>query len=133
MKLYLQEDGREVVFAAVNASEQVATSTIAYAEARSTFARKWRENRWDAEGHKQAVSDLNEDWPSYLRLIVSHELAYSAGALAERYALRGYDSVHLESVIQLAEWEDDVPFLAFDEDLIASARRAQVAIYGGLG
>lgn len=128
MKLYVQEHGGELVYAAADPSEKIATSTIAYAEARSALARHRRGNDLDEARYKQAISNLNEEWPSYDRLIVSHDLAYRAGELAERYALRGYDSVHLASVIQLAEWNDDVRFLAFDNRLVEAAREVGLAV-----
>jgi hypothetical protein len=43
--------------------------------------------------------------------------------MAERYALRGFDAVHLASAARLRERFEDLRFLAFDERLTASARQ----------
>jgi predicted nucleic acid-binding protein len=56
----------------------------------------------DEDGYRQAVSDLDDDWPAYARLNVSNQLVYHAGEPAEKYALRGYDSVHLASAFRSA-------------------------------
>ena len=40
VKLYVEEEGRETVFEAVEGADRVATSTVAYAESRAAFDRK---------------------------------------------------------------------------------------------
>lgn len=131
VKLYtVEEEGRELVREAVQEAERVATSTIAYAEARAALARKKREGLFTEEQHRHAVSDLDEDWPNYARLNISNVLAYRAGELAERYALRGYDSVHLASALRFAERFEDLRFLAFDGRLTDAAREASMTMYG---
>ncbi len=60
VKLYAaEEDGRELVRLAVEESERVATSTVAYAEARAGLARKQREGVFTADDLRRAVSDLD--------------------------------------------------------------------------
>ena len=49
VKLYVREKDSEAVRVSVEASEAVATSVLAYAEARAAFARKLRE-QGDHEG-----------------------------------------------------------------------------------
>ena len=118
VKLYAaEEDGRELVRLAVEESERVATSTVAYAEARAGLARKQREGVFTADDLRRAVSDLDEDWPAYVRLNVSNSLSYLAGGLAELHSLRGYDSIHLASAVRLSERFEDLRFLAFDNRL----------------
>lgn len=131
VKLYAaEEDGRELVRRAVEESESIATSTVAYAEARAGLARKQREGVFTAEELRRAVSDLGEDWPAYARLDVSNPIAYQAGELAERHALRGYDAVHLASAVRLSERFEDLRFLAFDDRLNDAARGADLVVYG---
>lgn len=68
LKLYVEEEGRELALAAVEESERVATSTVAYAEARAALARRLREGDFTGEEHREVISDLNEDWRTYDRL-----------------------------------------------------------------
>jgi len=130
VKLYVaEEDGRELVRRAVEEAERIATSTVAYAEARAGLARKQREEVFTAEELRRAVSDLDQDWPAYDRLNVSDPVSYLAGELAERHALRGYDAVHLASAVRLSERFGDLNFLAFDVRLNDAARAADLAVY----
>lgn len=132
VKLYvLEEEGLELVHEAVRQAEAVATSTVAYAEARAGLARKWREGIFTEEQYRGAVSDLDEDWPAYTRLAVSNLVAHRAGEMAERYSLRGFDAVHLASAARLEERFEDLRFLAFDERLTAAAREVPLTVYGG--
>lgn len=130
VKLYVEEEGRELVFAAVEESERVATSTVTYAETRAALARKRRADEMDEEGHRQAVADLDKQWSTYIRLNVSAPVAHHAGDLAERHALRGYDSVHLASAVRLRERFEDLQFLAFDGRLTRAVKAAAVVVYG---
>ncbi len=118
VKLYVQEEeGYDVVREAVEWAERVATSTVAYAEARAALARKERESDLDEEGHRRAVGALDDDWRRYDRLAVSNLVSYRAGEMAQRYALRGFDAIHLASAARLLERFPDLRFLAFDDRL----------------
>ncbi len=129
LKLYVKEEGCELVRQAVGVASTVATSTVAYAEARAGLARRFREGDFTDEEHRGAVKDLNGDWPVYDRLSVSDSVAYQAGELAERYALRGYDAVHLASAVRLSERFGNLRFLAFDGRLNDAAKAADLAVY----
>lgn len=130
VKLYAEEEeGGELVGQAVEDSERIATSTIAYAEARAGLARKQREGVFTAEELRAAVSDLDDDWRIYDRLAVSNLVAFRAGELAERHGLRGFDSIHLASALRLSERFEDLHFLAFDGRLSDAARNASLPLY----
>lgn len=117
LKLYVEEEGRELVREAVAAAEVAATSTVAYAEARAGLARRLREADFTEDEHSRAVERLSGEWRSYDRLAVSNLITFRAGELAERHALRGFDSVHLASALRLSERFEDLRFLAFDDRL----------------
>lgn len=129
LKIYIEEEGRKPVMEAVSTAELVATSTVAYAEARAELARRAREGDFTEEEHRSAVSDLDEDWQAYFRLDVTNFVSYRAGELAESYALRGFDAVHLESAIQFDERFEKLRFLAFDDRLTDAAREAALVVY----
>lgn len=131
VKLYVEEVGRETVFEATEEAGRLATSTVAYAEARAAFARKERIGDLDDGGSRLVVADLDAEWRHFVRVPVTNSVAYRAGALAERYALRGFDAIHLASAVRLSEQFDDLRFLAFDDRLVAAAREASVPVYGG--
>lgn len=129
VKLYVEEDRRKTVFEAVEGADSLATSTVAYAEARAAFARKELVGDLHETGHRQAVSDLDGEWRRFVRISVSNLVAYRAGEMAERYALRGFDAIHLASAARLGEKSSDMRFLAFDVRLAEAARMASVPVY----
>ena len=45
------------------------------------------------------VEDLNRDWKAILLYRITDGLIRSAGGLAEKHLLRGFDSIHLASAI----------------------------------
>lgn len=131
VKLYLDEEDSGAVHEAVEVAEGVATSTVAYAETRAAFARRERFGDLDDEGLRRAVRAFDRDWRSIGRISVSNLIAHRAGETAERYALRGFDAVHLASAVRLGERLADVRFLAFDARLMEAARGASVPVFGG--
>lgn len=130
VKLYLAEVESEIVHEALIEAESTATSTVAYAELRSAFGRRRRSGDLDGEEHQRAITRIDADWRGYLRISVSNLVAYRAGEMAERYALRGFDAIHLASAVRLGERFSDLRFLAFDDRLMEAARGASVPVYG---
>ncbi len=124
VKLYVEEDGSRLVREFVERSEFVATSVVAYAEARAALARQRREGGLTAAGYNRAKSDFELDWPRYLTIAVSEAVYRSAGDLAEKHRLRGFDSLHLASYLSLCrEGERQIAFSASDEALNRAARK----------
>jgi predicted nucleic acid-binding protein len=140
VKLYSVEEGREVVERAVEEAELVATSIVAYAEARAALARKHREGVFSAEEHREAVEALDEDWETFEKPEVTEGIVRAAGDLAEEHTLRGFDAIHLASALLIRaassgqgdeEAEDAVLFLGFDSNLTQAARKVMRAYEPG--
>jgi predicted nucleic acid-binding protein len=130
VKLYVAESNSDRVRAHVDRATIVATSTIAYPEARAALARRRRERALGAAAFAAAKQKLDADWPKYLAVQVTDTLCRDAGQLAERYALRGYDGVHLVSFLEVARQagEAETEFSSFDDRLNRAARRAARAL-----
>lgn len=128
MKLYVRERHSRRVRNAVSTAERVATSRVAYPEARAALARRRREGGLSARGLRRAVAALDRDLPSYIVVEIGEALAHRAGDVAERHGLRGFDSIHLASALDLRDllggalW-----FLAFDARLAAAAAAERLA------
>lgn len=60
--------------------------------ARAALARKEMEGEFDHEQHLRSVGALDAQWRGFARIAVSNVVAYRAGEIAERYALRGFDA-----------------------------------------
>lgn len=126
VKLYIDEPGSKDVQRLVEEAELVATSVVAYAEARAALARRRREKYLKPAGYRLAKTALDADWDSILTLEVAEALAKNAGALAERHRLRGFDALHLASYLLIVREfaGEKVRFSSADRTLDAAARRA---------
>ena len=128
VKLYFDEADREDVLQMLAYADSAATSSVTYAEARATFARRYRERGISATVFRAAKHDLDADWPAYVLVEAAMPVCRAAGELAERYHLRGFDAIHLASFAELARTSpDDVEFSSFDRRLnraAASVRRS---------
>ncbi len=124
VKLYVEEKDSKLVRRLVEHAELVATSVVAYPEARAAFARQYREGGLTPAGRDRARADFEQDWPRYLTVEVSAAVYRSAGDLAEKHGLRGFDSIHLASYLSLVrEGARQVRFSAFDEVVNRAARK----------
>jgi predicted nucleic acid-binding protein len=124
VKLYVDEPGSDDVRELVRRASVVATSCIAYTEARAALARRRRERILSAPESAAAKRALEADWPAFLAIDVTPTLCREAGDLAERYRLRAYDSVHLAAFAELARsaGAQMTRFSSFDELLNRAAR-----------
>jgi predicted nucleic acid-binding protein len=125
VKLYVTEAGSDVVRQLVDGASVVATSVVAYAETRAALARLRREGALSAAKATLAKKAFEEQWPTYLALEATDLLCRMAGELAERYGLRGFDSIHLASFSEVARRAgiDDTRFSSFDDRLNQTARK----------
>jgi predicted nucleic acid-binding protein len=135
VKLYVAESGSGDVRARVDRAAIVATSMIAYLETRAALARRRRERALRPAAFAAAKRKFEDDWPRYLAVQMTEALGRDAGNLAERYGLRGYDSVHLASFLEVARQAGaaDTEFSSFDDRLNRAARRAARASGRGPG
>jgi predicted nucleic acid-binding protein len=124
VKLYVEEEGSRLTRELVDRAQLVATSVVAYAEARAALARQRREGGLTGPGYDRVKNDFERDWPRYLTIEVSEAVYRSAGDLAEKHHLRGFDSLHLASYLSLYRaGARQVRFSAFDEALNRAARK----------
>lgn len=129
MKLYVRERGSAGVHRLVSQAAAVATSVVAYAEARAALARLLRERPRGRRRHRERVEQLDRDWERYAKVELSPSVVRDAGTLAETHALRGFDAIHLASAKSLeAVRADEVVFAAFDRRLAAAAHAAGLAL-----
>ena len=126
VKLYVEEPGSADVRRTLEDATIATSSVVALPEARAALARRRRERSLTAADHRRAKAALDDDWPRLLTLDVSTTIAKSAGDLAERHRLRGFDALHLASYLAIAgEFPGEVVrFSSADRALERAARRA---------
>ena len=123
VKLYVREADSGEISSLVSKAEAVAASIVAYAEARAAFARKFREKGITEDDHKRIKKDLDSDWEKLFVIKLTDVLVKSAGDLAEKCSLRGFDAIHLVSALELQKAvSDPVVFSSSDAKLRESAR-----------
>ena len=125
IKLYVLEAGSDVVHALVDDAAVVATSSITYAETRAALARLRRDRALSAPKFTSAKREFEQQWPSFMKLDATDALCRTAGELAERYRLRGFDSVHLATFAEVARRAGprETRFSSFDDRLNQAAQR----------
>ena len=122
VKLYAREVGSAEVKRAVVRADLVATSLVAYIEARSAFARKHRLADIDDAALKRHKHEFERDWNRLDRLPVDATTIRRAGDLAEQYRLRAYDALHLATVdLMEVTLRSSVSFACFDDALNRAA------------
>ena len=97
VKLYVAEEGSPVVRGALEKARLVATSMMAYVEARAAFTRRRYERGMSAAAYRKIVRDLDADWNHYLVVEVTDLLILESARLAEVHRLRAGDAIHLAS------------------------------------
>ncbi|MBN2569271.1 MAG: type II toxin-antitoxin system VapC family toxin [Deltaproteobacteria bacterium] len=124
VKLYIEEDESSKVDALVKSSDITATSLVAYAEVRAAFARRFREKAFPADEYNHMKEFFDKDWSRYFILNVTEDMIQQAGKLAEKHALRGFDSIHLASALTLHhELSSPIVFSCFDDKLQKASER----------
>ncbi len=126
VKLYVREDGSSLVGHAVRQASLTVCHLLAYAELRAAFARKHRLREISERELAACKRELERTWPRFERLRADEALIRQAGNLAERFGLKGYDSVHLaaaEAVFRAAGPAAEFRFAAFDGGLTKAAVR----------
>jgi predicted nucleic acid-binding protein len=130
VKLYVSEPGSPAVRRLAARSAALATSALAYAEARSAFARLRRSGLTSDRQHARRLARFDRDWEDYVRVELSAEVLRDSGTQTERFALRGFDSIHLASALWLrGHVSSPLVFAAYDERLRAGAEQAGLALY----
>jgi predicted nucleic acid-binding protein len=124
IKLYVSEAGSDKVRRLVGDAAVVATSVVTYAETRAALARLRREGALTVAKFRAAKREFEEEWPSFMKLDATDALCRMAGEFAERYGLRGFDSVHLASFGEVARRAGprETQFSSFDDRLDQAAR-----------
>lgn len=133
VKLYVEEEGTEVVERAVAEARSVATSVLSSVEANSAFAQLARDGRLTAEAHRVVVASLANELSSYRLRTIEDWVLSLAGDLARRHTLGTLGALHLATAIFVPGGRPDdeemtVEMLTFDKRLEAAAR-AEMSVY----
>ncbi len=107
-------------------AESVVSSELIYPEARAAAAAAHRQGRIDAETLRSAVDTIEVLCSQLTILGLDHELARTAGDIAQTHGLRGYDAVHLATAIAVES--DSLLLATWDRELARGAIEAGCSI-----
>ncbi len=102
VKLYVVEEGSDIMHQAARRADALAVSRIAWAEFHAALARRARLVPADESALEQARAILVAQWQNFLIVEVSQRVVELAGEHADLYALRAYDAVQLATADHLA-------------------------------
>lgn len=123
VKRYFHEPYSDDVISKWKAATQIVTSFVAYAETMASIYRKKRESDLGDMLINNVVDSFQRDWESFIRVEVNDKLNGYIDRIAEKYPLRGFDSIHLASAIVIHErLSEDFVFACFDDRLAHAAR-----------
>jgi predicted nucleic acid-binding protein len=94
-----------------------------YVEFHATVARLGRESRVSEDQSRQLKRDFLAAWPAITQVGLTGSLLERAAELAEGFALRGYDSLHLAAADLLRQVvSEQLVFASFDRHLNRAAK-----------
>jgi predicted nucleic acid-binding protein len=127
-KRYVRETG-SVKVRRLLSSDVAATSRYSAVEIASALARRAREGAISPDDRERTLAALQSDFNAMLVVELTAEVVSRAQELLQRHPLRAGDAVQLASCLYLREaLEDDLSLVAFDERLVAAARRERVSL-----
>lgn len=129
VKLYLQEDSSEQVIRYFEQASAIASHQIAFIEFHAALARRHREGDIRNQDFDTIKQNFAQHWADYLQIQTDQALLNSAAELAEAFALRAYDSVHLAAAQYLHKnSKASVHFACFDKRLNLAAKMLGMAL-----
>jgi uncharacterized protein len=120
------EDGSELAAELWGSAYPAATSILAYPEGRAALAAARRLDRLSADEHRTALVGFEELYADLITIGVDRELAVRAGSHAEDLGLRGYDSVHLATALELGD--DECVVVTWDRGLVRATEQVGLGV-----
>lgn len=118
VKLLVDEPGSERAASAWDSSEAIVSSVLLYPEARAAVAQARRTRRLTLRQRDFSVAALHDLMDAVALVVPDRTIAWNAGALAQRYDLRGYDAMHLASALSVGA---ETRFVTSDHRLAVAA------------
>ena len=126
VKVLVQEAGSDRARLLWDQTSSPVASRLAYPEARAALASAVRGGRLTPSHGRMAKGTLGRLWSQVHVIELTQAVAEAAGDLAERFALRGYDAVHLASALALGD--PSAVVATWDRDLADAAVSAGLSI-----
>ena len=109
-----------------NDATRIVCARLVYPEACAALSRAVRMGRISPAQAETATAELDDLAGQIDFVEITDDLARSAGRLARRFGLRGYDAVHLAAGITIND--DQAVFVTADADLADAAANSGLAV-----
>jgi len=120
VKLYVAENGTDLVRAAVAGDGLIVSARISFVEVLAALAAAGRVGRLADPG--AVAAGFRAHWRAYVVVEIDRALTEAAADLAVRHALRAYDAVQLAAALLAAGGDPgSVRFATFDRALARAA------------
>ncbi|MCY7402399.1 MAG: type II toxin-antitoxin system VapC family toxin [Nocardioides sp.] len=126
VRLVFDEPGSELAAELWDRAESVVSSELIYPEVGAAVAAAHRQGRIDGDTLRSAVDTIDALCSQLSILGLDHELAHTAGDLAETHGLRGYDAVHLATALGVDS--DSLLVATWDRELARGAVEAGCSV-----
>jgi hypothetical protein len=129
VKKYIEELGSDQISESYSRAELIGTAMITPPEMASALSRAMRMKIIGEDKASEAWNMFSKDWDTYFIVDVNQALIGQASALVWEQGLRGYDAVHLASLIA---WKDalgaDITLATYDAELWETAKRLNIHV-----
>ncbi|MCK4489893.1 MAG: type II toxin-antitoxin system VapC family toxin [Anaerolineales bacterium] len=129
VKKYIKELGSDQISESYSRAELIGTAMITPPEMASALSRAIRRKVIDDDAAGEAWNMFGKDWDTYIVIDVTQALIGQASKLVWEQGLRGYDAVHLASLLA---WKDalgmDIALATFDVELWEAAKRLNIHV-----
>lgn len=130
VKLIVVEVGTDETREAAQHADVLATSPVAYAEARAALARIRVDRRLSNTDRDAARQALEKRWTDMAKVDMDPGVIARAGDVAERHALRALDALHVASAISLASRSSEpLIFASWDRDQRSGAQQERLSLF----
>jgi predicted nucleic acid-binding protein len=124
IKRYVDEDGSGRVNELWDGATGIATSVVAFAEMIAALNRKLREGVLSAREYSRTAASFKSDHHRIILVPISAGLNERIEMLARKYALRGFDAIHLASALVIrSNGKVETGFACYDRTLNDAAMK----------
>jgi uncharacterized protein len=117
--LLIEEPGSETAGRLWDEADRLVSIRLVYTEGHAALAQASRGRRLDPRHLRRAVTELLDLYEQLDLVEITDALVRRAGSLAEIYALRGYDALHLAAVEFVRD--NELVFVSGDANLSQAA------------
>jgi len=129
VKKYIEELGSDQISEAYSRAELIGTAMITPPEMASALSRAMRRKVIDDDVASEAWNMFGKDWGTYFVVDVTQALMGRASTLVWEQGLRGYDAVHLASLLA---WQEavglEIALATYDVELWEAAKRLNIHV-----